>query len=105
MEGRETDLQCAMRELYEETGITPDVNYSYYKKLAAGGYFIFLLDREPEPQIQRKEEISEAKWIELSELKQLSCNLDLNVFARWMRKIPKRPIEVQDDPILVSFQD
>lgn len=86
MESRESDIQCALRELYEETGICPDVSYSYYKKLAAGGYFIFFLENEPEPRILHENEIVDARWFDLCDIKKLCCNLDLNNFVRWMNK-------------------
>ena len=86
MEGRENDLQCALRELFEETGIIPTVKYSYFKKFAAGGYFIFFTEDQPSPQIQCNQEISEADWFEMPEIRKLSCNLDLNCFLRWIKK-------------------
>ncbi len=114
MEGRENDLQCALRELHEETGIVPTVKYSYFKKFAAGGYFIYFMENEPSPQIQSNLEISEAGWFDLSEISKLSCNLDLNCFSRWMKKncilLPedylKKPCiissESQQDPLLID---
>jgi ADP-ribose pyrophosphatase YjhB (NUDIX family) len=113
MEGRENDLQCALRELHEETGIVPNVKYSYFKKFAAGGYFIYFMENEPMPQIQSNQEISEAGWFEISEIRKLSCNLDLNCFFRWMKKncLPadeysKTPClntqDPQQDPIMID---
>lgn len=90
MEGRENDLQCALRELHEETGVVPTVKYSYFKKFAAGGYFIFFTENEPAPMIQCDQEISEAAWFELSEIRKLSCNLDLNCFTRWIKRTNMR---------------
>jgi 8-oxo-dGTP pyrophosphatase MutT (NUDIX family) len=101
MEPRETDLQCALRELYEETGITPSVKSSSFRKFGAGGYYFFHLDNEPTPQVHAIQEISEAKWFELSEIKQLNCNLDLNTFARWMRKMPRPSTETDENPSAV----
>lgn len=86
MEYKENDIQCALRELYEETGIQPQVSFSSYKKLAAGGYFIFHFVDEPTPKPQDTNEIQDAKWFELHEIYSLNCNLDLNYFARWIRK-------------------
>ena len=86
MEGRENDLQCALRELFEETGITPDVKYSYFKKFAAGGYFIYFMESEPVPKIQCNHEISEVAWYSVPDIRKLNCNLDLNCFFRWMKK-------------------
>lgn len=112
MEGRENDLQCALRELFEETGIVPPVNYQHFKKFAAGGYFIYFLDNQPEPKIQCNDEISDAGWFSLSEIPKLTCNLDLNCFSRWMKKnclysanfqkpCPP-PSDSQQDPILID---
>lgn len=86
MEGRENDLQCALRELYEETGIRPDVKYSYFKKFAAGGYFIYFMESEPMPQIRPNQEIMEVAWFAAADIRKLNCNLDLNCFFRWMKK-------------------
>lgn len=111
MEGRENDLQCALRELFEETGIQPDVKYSYFKKFAAGGYFIYFMESEPTPQIQSNQEISEVAWYAVPEIRKLNCNLDLNCFFRWMKKNCLRPEEClkdafadkqQQDPLPIS---
>lgn len=90
MEGRENDIQCALRELFEETGVTPTIKYTYYKKFAAGGYFIFFMNNEPPPHIQCDTEITETAWFGLTEIRNLSCNLDLNCFCRWMKRTPLR---------------
>ena len=90
MEGRENDLQCALRELHEETGVVPTVKYSYFKKFAAGGYFIFFTEDQPAPVMKYNQEISEAAWFELSEIRKLSCNLDLNCFTRWIKRTNMR---------------
>ena len=86
MESNETDIQCALRELYEETGIQPNVPYSSYKKLAAGGYFIFHFNSEPILSPQDINEIDYAAWVDLNDMYNLNCNLDLNFFLRWIRR-------------------
>jgi 8-oxo-dGTP pyrophosphatase MutT (NUDIX family) len=101
MEGRENDLQCALRELYEETGIQPDVKYSYFKKFATGGYFIYFMESEPVSQIQPNLEISEVAWFALPEIRKLNCNLDLNCFFRWMKKNCLHP----DDCVKTIFTE
>jgi ADP-ribose pyrophosphatase YjhB (NUDIX family) len=101
MEGNENDIQCALRELEEETGIIPNVKYSFYKKLAAGGYFFFFMEDEPTPQIQCSDEILEARWFEFSEIKSLSCNLDLNCFTRWMKRYSSQIPTRKDESMMI----
>lgn len=102
MEGRENDIQCALRELQEETGIIPNVKYSFYKKLAAGGYFFFFMDNEPLPTIQCSDEISEARWFDIADIKTLSCNLDLNCFSRWIKRFNSPLPQTKEDWIMVA---
>ena len=85
MELNENDIACALRELYQETGITPDVQYSSYKKLSAGGYFIFFFKDEPTPQPLDVKEIEEAIWVDIDEIRTLNCNVDLNRCGRWIK--------------------
>jgi len=85
MELHENDISCAMRELYQETGIVPDVHYSAYKKLSAGGYFIFFFKDEPTPNPLDVKEIEEAIWIEIDDIRDLNCNVDLNRCGRWIK--------------------
>lgn len=85
MEANENDIACALRELYQETGICPDVQYSSYKKLCAGGYFIFFLNDEPTPNPLDVKEIEEATWMDIDEIRKLNCNVDLNRCGRWIK--------------------
>jgi 8-oxo-dGTP pyrophosphatase MutT (NUDIX family) len=88
MEQCETDIQCALRELREETGIIPADTYSSYKKFSAGGYFIFYMNDEPTPlsSCNYTEEIEEVGWFYVNELSTLNCNVDLSLFRKWIRK-------------------
>jgi 8-oxo-dGTP pyrophosphatase MutT (NUDIX family) len=85
VEGRETDHECALRELFEETGITPKTNYASYKKLTAGGYFVYVFDDEPMPIPLHTNEIQEARWMSFEELADLNCNVDLSTFGRRLK--------------------
>ena len=94
MESNETDIQCALRELYEETSIRPTVNYSFFTKFklrnkkSIGGYFVFFLPNEPLPRPIDIDEIEDAMWLTLDELNALDsqqCNVDLNQFRRWIK--------------------
>jgi len=94
MEPNENDLHCALRELYEETAVTPDVQYSFYTRLkynnkkSNAGYFVFFLNNEPTPFPVDEAEIAEARWASLEEIEQLDskmCNVDFNQFRRWIK--------------------
>jgi len=78
LKGSELPHECAIRELYEETGIEFNrTNYSSVKKLYAGEYFIYKVNEELEPRVQDQREISEAGWYNIQELKRFHCNVDI----------------------------
>ena len=79
LESGETTLECARRELYEETGLQPDQKPIGSYKLSVGHYFIFELDIV-QPTIIDKDEIEEADWIPFDRLSQMNCNVDVNHF-------------------------
>jgi 8-oxo-dGTP pyrophosphatase MutT (NUDIX family) len=83
----ETDLECARRELMEETGIrAPNQNHGYYK-LRGGSYFIFTIDTFPFLNIRDHWEIEEAAWWPLTELPITDSNIDVSIFRSHMRSI------------------
>lgn len=85
MESNENDIDCALRELHQETGIIPTVQYSSYKKLSAGGYFVFFLNDEPSPRPLDEMEIEEAVWADIDNISILNCNVDLNRCSKWIK--------------------
>ncbi len=48
--GQETDLECAKRELYEETSVVAPNHYVSVHKLRGGTYFIFAFENTPHTQ-------------------------------------------------------
>lgn len=83
MKSNETSLNCALRELEEETSIQlPSDRASVgYKKLANGGYFIFEMPEELEILPKNTHEISDAGWFDLEEIREMPCNIDVNRFC------------------------
>ena len=98
MESSESDLECALRELHEETGIRPTIPYSSFKKFTprdpegrggAEGYFFYFLENQPYPRPLHTAEIECAQWMSLDEFIRLNgyeCNVDINNFRRWLRR-------------------
>jgi 8-oxo-dGTP diphosphatase len=83
--GGETSYECALRETYEETGITlPVMNSITTKKLYAGEYFIYNTEEEMPVNIQDYNEISDGGWFTIEELRELHCNADImNFLSRY----------------------
>ena len=84
LESGESSLECARRELYEETGLHLGQQPIGSYKLSVGHYFIFELD-VVEPTIVDNDEIEEASWIPFDKLTHMNCNVDVNHFLSRMR--------------------
>jgi len=87
---KETYIECALRELLEETGITLQGNTSISStKLSVGEYYFFEVEEEIEPNIRDTNEIMEARWVDIDDIRELSCNVDVNNFLDRLQKIKK----------------
>lgn len=81
LESFENSLDCALRELTEETGVDlTGVTPLACQKLSVGRYFIFELEQEVVPSIQDTREVEEAAWLPIECLRQMDCNVDVNRF-------------------------
>jgi len=83
----ESDLECARRELMEETGIRAPAQHLGYYKLRGGSYFIFTIDTFPFLNIRDHWEIEEAAWWPLVSLPITDSNIDVSIFRSHMRSI------------------
>lgn len=81
-----TPLECALRELKEETGLTLDESYIGCKRFRAGEYFIYLLPAEYKAIPKDMKEIQNAKWFTVEELATLNKNVDVSMFAHFVNK-------------------
>lgn len=90
-ESNESDIQCAKREFYEETGLTlPSLDvFSNKHKMKGGVYFIHTIEDEPTPEPVDSREIEEAKWFSLHKIPTLDTNIDVSIFRSLMRNIPR----------------
>jgi bis(5'-nucleosidyl)-tetraphosphatase len=103
-EDGETNLECALRETVEETGLdlsekTPATSYNLY----AGEYFYFAMEDEPEPQPQDVGEIAEAKWVTENEMRSMRVNVDVNRYLLLLKRNPPRLLRSHQPPPASNF--
>jgi len=87
MEGTETALECALRELWEETGVSLGRNvYAGTIKLSKNAdgknteYFVYSVDEEIPVVIHDSNEIIDAGWFSVEEMRRMYCNMDVTSF-------------------------
>jgi len=84
--GQETDLECAVRELKEETGLdVSSQKYTSCHKLRGATYFVFPIEGSPAVKVGDKWEIEEVDWCPLSKLPAFSSNVDVSIFRTLMK--------------------
>lgn len=84
---RETDLECAQRELFEETGLVLSQPYTSYHKLKGGGYFVFAVTGRPLEVCRDFREIEKITWFPLSDISNIDTNVDVSIFNTLMKNI------------------
>jgi len=78
----ETPLECAKREIEEETGIPSSLLTQpiHFMKLASGKYFIFELTNKMDLNPKDSFEVLQTKWASINEMKILSLNAGIQQF-------------------------
>jgi 8-oxo-dGTP pyrophosphatase MutT (NUDIX family) len=87
----ETGFECARRETEEETGLTLPIFFERIVNLATGSYYIVRSTPEYDTIIRDDNEVSEASWLTVDELKNESINVDVNTFLRGYKLIISNP--------------
>lgn len=96
--GQETDLECAVRELKEETSLDLcNEKYTSCHKLRGATYFVFPIEGSPDIKVGDKWEIEEVAWCPLTKLPAFSSNVDVSIFRTLMKNLHK------DDKDVLSF--
>jgi len=86
---KETEEQCAIREVYEEIGILlPSVSHLPKIKIGRNVYFIYHVNKKDFSnfEIHDNFEVEEVAWKTIEELKQLTCNKDLRAILKYPHK-------------------
>jgi len=82
IEKGETQLQCAIRETKEETGIDLNGIQPENKKIRYRRYFIFTLSSIPETKIIDTNEIEQIRWMTIEEMQNIHGNGDVKFFIK-----------------------
>jgi 8-oxo-dGTP pyrophosphatase MutT (NUDIX family) len=78
----ESELECALRETYEETGLKLSSHFHRILHLATGIYFLYSYKDELPCTIRDTNEITEISWVSIEQLKTMNVNVDINTFIR-----------------------
>ena len=84
----EMPLECAKRELLEETGLRAPFMYSQSYQLATGVYFLYKTREENICETLDPNEIQGICWATLLQMKNMNVNIDVNTFLRQRRLYP-----------------
>lgn len=93
----ESSFQCAVRELWEETGIsidTTNLNYSElpFKRFKVGRYYLLEFPKEVAPCPQDAKEIVTAQWFSPQEIQELIEKKYVNIDVRKLGDFLKQSI-------------
>lgn len=94
----EEPLECAEREIIEETGITHLPQYSSHIKLGSVHLYVYELPKKYPVTAQDTREVGEVRWATLEEMSQLHGNKGFTEYTeRQLRRQARR------QPILTSI--
>lgn len=78
----ETPIECTLRELCEETGITELPEPTDYLQVGYGNYYVFNLSEQIPLIPQDTVEIVDTKWVSLQEMNNLQINADVSMYKK-----------------------
>lgn len=79
-------INCALRELKEETGITLNQSFLFTKRFRAGEYFIYQVPMELDTEPEDYREIQSVRWCTIGEMEQLNKNVDVSLFTQEVKR-------------------
>jgi 8-oxo-dGTP pyrophosphatase MutT (NUDIX family) len=78
----EAPLECAKREIAEETSIEILTEPTEYIKMGYGQYYVFELAEEQQLVPRDTAEVMDTKWVTMEEIVKLPLNADVSQFVR-----------------------
>lgn len=85
----EPPVDCALRELFEETGVRLTTNHCGYYMMKGGGYFVFHIDVSCFLNTRDTNEISDTAWWPMSCLPR-HTNIDVSIFRSHLKTMPNK---------------
>jgi len=85
-DANEAPIDCAHRELFEETGLKIPPLFSEVCHLATGSYYKYNVRGEYICDVQDPQEIMATAWVTTDEMKKMSVNIDVNTYLRSIRR-------------------
>ena len=79
-----SSLECAKRELYEETGILEEIKDDMFKIRINNSYYFPLIIDKTNIKLNPidKNEIAQAKWINITEIENFNVNRETKIFIK-----------------------
>jgi len=78
----ETPMECTVREIQEETGITTLPTPIEYIRIGYGNYYIFPFEEKPPLRPRDTWEIIDTRWVTLEEMQEMSLNVDVSKYVK-----------------------
>jgi bis(5'-nucleosidyl)-tetraphosphatase len=85
IDDEETEVECAQREMLEETGVNVSIDTSIHPRVMINHnvYFLVHIQHNPKLKIRDRGEIDKVNWITLSELRSMNSNKDLRSILQY----------------------
>ena len=101
----ESELDAAIRETKEETGLLLNTWYQQAIQLATGVYFVYRYKEQPCIPLDTNE-VTETRWVSFETLRKMNVNVDINTFLRnysyLLRKSDWNSIPFQNQSVYIS---